>query len=376
MTDVTNGAVAAPIAAPAADSSIAPTMPAATFEADQLSEFDQNLNEFLGHSFDDDFAAGEPGQGQAQTSEAPQAGTQPAPQQNAPAGQSATPAPAGATNQPAPQAWPTQVQPAGQPASPLTGQANTPTGVAPVAGGGQQPEVDPNLLAAMMLGGQAAPAAPQAQPPVQTQPAPVQQTQPQPQGQPQGQPEGQQPASWTPFNAGFQLPPEFQEALFNGEPQQQAQALTALMTSLGNTITSMVEQRFTSHYAPQMQQQIVERQSYEQQARSVAADFYGANADLAPYKQVVLRAGEVYAQANPGMQYDEKARNAIAALARRSLQQMGVALAAPQAQPLTMAAPQAQAPQPFIADGARPEVYGGAEDPNSPAGLLDAMTQF
>jgi hypothetical protein len=179
------------------------------------------------------------------------------------------------------------------------------------------------------------------------------------------------------------IPPALLDTIFNSEdPNQRQQALGALMAALGNAVVGYVEERVIKHHSPRLVEQFQTAAALREQQAAVGRDFYGRHPDLEPYRDFVLRAGEVYMQNNPNAVYDEPTREAIAALARTALKQLGhnVGQPAPAASAAPAAAPAAPAPvaaprMPYMAGGATP---GGPletpTDPNGPADIFDQMT--
>lgn len=338
MTDTTSAPQAAP--APTHETSATPT-PVMTAPAGETStvtdaDFDANWKDFLGHDFGDD---------------APAAPTpQPTP--------AASPAPA------APAGVAPPVDPAGAPLSPSPVQANgglTPP--ATVGHEGTSPQVDPNLLMAMMGTAQPAPVAP-APTAAPASPAPA------------GAPASDAP--WEPFAANFQLPPALTEVLFRSEdPAEQGAALVNLLSSFGNAVAQVVEQRITTHHAPRMQEQFSTATTERQQAAAVHNDFYGTHTDLQPYAAIVKRAGEVFFQHNPTAQWSPENRDKIAELARATAKQLGYQLTGKAAAAPVAVAPGTAAPQPtYVAGAARPESLGMPEDRDSPGAILDQLTAW
>lgn len=331
MTDVFTTQEQAPAAAPAIEATASPAA------APERTAFDDSLDDFLNRDL------------LAEMDGKPEVPPPPAPVVPAAAAQPAAPGVA----QAAPAAAPIVPQPA--PANGGTPPAAT-TQPAP-AGETAPQEVNPELLL-QMFGGDPAP--PPAQPSTPAVPA--------------AQPDAD--AVPMPFTSAMQLPPQLVSAIFESEdPVQRTQALTGLMAALGNAVVGFVEERMTSHHAPRMANQFQAAQSASAQAAAVSQHFYGANPDLAQYRQVVERAGRVYLAANPQAQYNEQTAQGIAALARSALAQMGTVLqpAAPAA-PATPAAPARQPASPYVAGGASPG--GSLETPlsqTSPAGVFDQM---
>lgn len=186
-----------------------------------------------------------------------------------------------------------------------------------------------------------------------------------------------------PFTMDLQLPANLTQTLFNSEdPVQQERALKGLVAAIGNAAVGYMEQRIRNHHTPRIASQFAESQSAQAQAAAVAQDFYGTHKDLEPYKQVVLKAGQAWAQHNPNRAYDAKARDEVANLARAALKNMNINLPAPAAQgaapaPAPQPAPGTAPRTPYVAGGARP---GGsleqAPADDSPGAMLDLLTQF
>lgn len=337
MTDTTS----APQAAPSHETSASPT-PVMTPPAGEPApiadaEFDANWKDFLSHDFGDE--------------------PEPAPVPvETPAVASPTPA--------APAGVAAPVDPAGAPSSPSPVQANgglTPP--ATVGHEGTSPQVDPNLLMAMMGGATPAPAAAPQPATAPAQPAPAAPS---------------SDAPWEPFAANFELPPALTEVLFRSEdPQQQGAALVNLLSSFGNAVAQVVEQRITTHHAPRMQEQFSAATTERQQAAAVHNDFYGTHKDLQPYTAIVKRAGEVFFQHNPTATWSPETRDKVAELARATAKQLGYQLTGGAPAAPAVVAPGNAAPNtPFVAGSARPESLGMPEDRDSPGAILDQLTAW
>lgn len=339
MTDVfgNSDAAAAPAASPMSEPAPMVQTPAATPER---TSFDDQLDDFLSRDL------------MAEMTE-PTVTSPVAPAPSAEAAQPAAPGVAPAT-------------PASATPSPVSANGGTPpatTSQAAPAGETAPTEVDANLLLQMFsTPGETppAPAAPAA--PTSTAPAPA---------------AADDDTPPMPFTTQMQLPPQLVSAIFESEdPVQRTQALTGLMASLGNAVVAVVESRIKEHHAPRMAQQFEVAQQARQTAAAVGTHFYGAYPELADYKQIVTKAGQVYLGANPDATYDEKTAAGIAALARQALQQMGKTLtpAAAASAPASAPAPARQPATPYVAGNASPG--GNLEvplDPNDPKGVLDQM---
>lgn len=290
------------------------------------SEFDAQLNDFLGFSFADE----PPLSGDAGSGEAPAEGSGISPPQG---DQSSTEKPV----VPAPVA--PKDPPAGQ------GNADSP---APKDGqpAGEQ-GVDQTLLA-QILG-----AAPAPQPVAQPAPAPVPAPTP---GAPQGEsPPAPAEEDWTPFPSTMTLPPAMVSALFESDDSNvRAQALVSLLVSYGNTITSLTEKRIREVHAPSIQGRVQSAQAEQEQARAVNTDFYGAFPDLAPFKELVKKTFLAVQQANPAATYNQQTRDQVGNLAREAAKRMGLITAPAPAPAAASPAPAAKKPAPYLAGGARP----------------------
>lgn len=342
MTDIFSSETASP--APAPVESQAPAAPAAPAR----TPFDDELDAFM----ERDLLAEMTGTSEPEPAPAPSApAAQPAVSGSAATGSAGAPTP---TPQPAPANG-------GTPPATTTQQP---------ADGAASPQVDPNLL--MEMFGGAAPAAPAAASPASPA-APA---------APASAPAPTEDAPFQPFTSQMKLPAELVRTFFESEDRgQQEAALTGMFAALGNATIGLLEKRLTEHHAPQFFQQIEAARAVQTQAEQVNRDFYGAHPELVNHQATVIKAGQVYMAKNPGAQYDETARNAIAGLAKAALQQMGVALTAapPAAAPAATspAAPAVVAPRatPYVAGGASPggplDNPGGGNDPGS---IFEQMT--
>lgn len=342
------------IFAPQTDSAPAPTpmsepapvtqsAPAPAPEAER-SDFDKNLDDFLGRDLLAEMTDG------GATPPASSAPSAPAAQTTPPGG--VQPAPAGATP---------SIQPA--PASGGTTPPATTTQPAPAGETAPPQEVNPELLLQMF--GAATP------------PAAAAPTTPTPAAAPANADDDE---VFAPFTSQMQLPQQLVSTIFESEdPVQRQNALSAMIAAIGNASVAAMEQRIKDFHAPRMAQQFQAAQQAQASAKHVETHFYGANPDLAPYKQIVTKAGEVYLNANPTAVYDESTAAAIAALARRALQQMGHTVAPPAGAP-TPTPPQpapsgaTPPPSPYMAGGASP---GGTletpMDPTDPGNVFSQM---
>lgn len=332
MTDTTFAPQAAPAPAPAAshETSATPTPVTTETPAAEPTDWDREWQEFLGHDLRDEPTS------------------------------SPEPTPAASPSSPAaPTGVAVPVAPVGAPVSPSPVQANGGTPPAIAGHEGTSPEVDPNLLFAVLGGQPVTPAAAPQPTPAMPEPAP-------------SSPEG----PWEPFQPNFQLPAAVTDAIFRSEdPQQQSTALVNLLSSFGNAVAQVMEQRITAVHAPRMQEQFTNATVERQQAAAVNQDFYSNHADLKPFSQIVRKAGEVFFQKNPQATYTAETRNQIAALARTAAKQLGYNVGQPAAAPVAVA-PGNAAPALFVAGAARPESLGLPENTDSPAGIFDQLNDF
>lgn len=265
-------------------------------------------------------------------------------------GQQETPA---ESAQPNPEPQPV-AQPVVQPETPTPPTSN----VEPATGGqteGGAPEVDQDLIAAVMLGGLPSGAAPQP-------------TQDRAETTPQN-PEPSAESVYQPLvpKRGM-IPPQVLDTIFNSDdPLQREDALTNLLTSWGNAILQMSEDRVREFHMPRIVQTSQAVQLQEQQVRAIQEDFYsGENAPLRKVPQLVERVTNAYAQKNPNARYGPEMKQSIATATRELAKRLGIALEGPAPAPAT---PQ----QPFIAGSARPNGTGDIPkyDPTDPATVLD-----
>lgn len=348
-TDDVAPAAPAPAAAPAAPAPAVETAPPA---APARTPFDDQLDDFLSRDLLSEMD--------------PQPATAPVVEGPAPAAQAATPgvaqpAPAGASPQAPQPAAPQAPQPA--PANGGTPPATT-TQAAP-AGETATPGVDPDMLLSMFGTAPAAPA-----PTPAASPAPA---------APVASADDEVPM---PFTAAMQVPDALVQTIFESEdPVSRKQALVGLIAAIGNASVGYMEQRIKEFHAPRMASQFQATQVAQQQAAQVSQHFYGANPDLVNYRQVVLKAGEVYMAKNPTAVYNEETAANIAALARQAITSMGLPLqqqanGQPQAAPAAPASAPPVVPRtPYVAGGVSP---GGnldtPLDPNDAGSIFDQMS--
>lgn len=317
---------------------------------------DENMRMFYDHSFEDPDAIQDESGGDTPAEE----------------GKAAEPAPAAA-----PAAIPDPASPAPAAPAPANAQpsaAEPAPGAAPLAPESAAPAVDPADLAAMMGLGQA-PAAPAAAP----APAPSPASSP--------APSGDEP--FLPFQPNFRLPEKLAAALFDAEDREtRHEALITVLSNYGNAIVQTIEGRLKEHHVPRIHSEMASSMSQAQAAASVMQDFYGEYPELLPYREVVKKAATVIGQRNPTAGYSAELRESISALAQQALIKGGV-LAAPivakskrtaAAAPATPpAAAPSRSPKPgkvFEAGSARPGGFQQQSDSDSPAALVEQLSQF
>lgn len=236
-----------------------------------------------------------------------------------------SPTPAPAALQPGQQP---QVQPAptgAAPPAPQPGNAAPPTGN----------HVDPNLLARLMQGPQAAPApAPVPTWPAAQPPAPTAYTAPAP--APQQDPN----AIPVQFEAPFEIPQEMQNGLNHEDPRVRAQAVGAIMAAAGNTVFNRVVQFMRTHDLPRVAQATVGQVDRQQMAQTVDRELYGN------FPRLRYAAPALIAQAATLVVQEELARNPNASVTPDILRRIGQLADAGMSQLAAGGVPVLTAPQP------------------------------
>jgi hypothetical protein len=319
--------------------------------------FDAEFQAFLGHTFGEDT--------DSSSDDAAGSGE---PQEQAPAQAPAAPATPDAGQQ-APNGDPTPGQ---QAAAPVPQDSGTPP--APAAPAATGDEIDPALLAAMLgLGdGQQAPAPAAA--PAAPAPAPAASSTP------------QEDESFAPFEPTFRLKPEVVTALFESEDTEtREKALVGLLSAFGNTITTVMEQRFREHHTPRLQESFTSVVEQRQVFNAVNQDFAQAYPELAPYGAAVKKAFQIVGAQNPSAPYTPEMRDKVGALARAAVKAGGIQLPDRPGQAAPAPAPAAATPAPartaakgatpFEAGAARPGGTGVNGD-SGPADLVAQLSEF
>jgi len=256
------------------------------------------------------------------------------------------PTPAAVEPEPAPAADPTPIQPT----------TNAEPAAVENAGDGEEP-IDAGLLASLVLGTSPAPTP---TPTAVEAPAPA----------PVESPAGDDDKPYMPLQAKRgMIPPQVLDTIFNSEdPGQREDALIGVLTSWGNAILAMADNRVKEFHAPRMVQAQAQTVEAQRHAVETQQDFYGAFPDLQEVPQLVARVAQVIAQQNPQAKYGPEMRDKIGKTARAFAKQTGITLkgAAPAAK--------VEAPQPFVTGSARPAPASSNAGfgPEDMLGLMDA----
>lgn len=306
---------------------------------EEANGFDAEFAAFLGHSFD------EPEDDPSPQSEETPAGAEPPPQGETPAKE-----PEGATPEPA--------------------SAETPAVETPPADAQPDPEIDPADLAAFTGLGQQSP---------QQQQAPAD-------GAPGKDPSPatqEEDETFAPFQPTFKLKPEMSAALFESEDANvREQALVGLLSSFGNAITQVMEQRIKEYHAPRLASNIQGTMIERQAAAAVDQHFYGKYPELHQFRPAVQRAFKVLADKDPKIQYSEDLAERVAKLAAQGLKASGINVSVKALQKQAAAAPagspkasKEKAPgSGFEAGGTRPAMSNSTE--MSPDSLVRDLSDF